>query len=174
MIIVVMMCLLRLHPQLNNCFFFVFVFFKSFNSFAVLSDFQAFTNYHQSKAMFSFKDVCFWANCSWNNIFSSSSDTASFVGIFLLLSYDCPCCLVPYCLSIIFPPFLGRSVHIPSSIFPPLLLIKVNERVVVPMNFTCNMQPRPDETHRNNSALFFPIRDDFAVVNYISLSSKAG
>lgn len=80
--------------------------------------------------------------------------SGQFVGIFLLHMN------APVVWSLIAPPLYslrswGHGVHIPYSIFPPLLLIKVNERVVVPMNFTRNMQPRPDETHRNNSALFF-------------------
>lgn len=74
-------------------------------------------------------------------------------------SYKFPCFLVPCCFLVIFPPFWGHSVHQPHSIFPPPPppLIKVNEQVVVPMNFTCNMQPHPDETEWNNSALFFQL-----------------
>lgn len=89
-------------------------------------------------------------------IIFSAHHRPSFLSI-LFSSYHFPCCLFPYCFSIISPSFWDHSVHKLYSIFSLPPLIKVNERVVVPMNFACNMQPRSDETHRNNSALFFQL-----------------
>lgn len=57
--------------------------------------------------------------------------------------------------SLFFPPFSACPARIPYCIFPAPPFIKVNEQVVVLMNFTCNVQSRQDEIHRNNSASFF-------------------
>lgn len=57
--------------------------------------------------------------------------------------------------SLFLPPFSACQARIPHCIFPAPPFIKVNEQVVALMNFTCNVQSRRDEIHRNNSASFF-------------------